>query len=120
MNAIVFNVDKQNPDVLLQSFLETNIGTIICDNSTNAHICNVKSMFVDLQPLSKNSVVATIGGQNNSPQGQGTVWWSWKDDDGKTHSFLIQDVYYFPGSLINILGITIFAMQLDDKETTGG
>ncbi len=118
MNAIVFNVNKRIPDVLLQSFSDTNVGTIICDNSANVHICNDKEMFIDLQPPSANSVVATIGGQNNSPQGKGTVRQSWKDNEGQTHSFHIRDVYYFPGSPINILGITTFAMPLYDEETT--
>ena len=66
-------------------------------------------MFVNLAPASKNSMVATIGGEVNLPQGHGTVNWSWKDDDGITHLFLIQNVYFFPQSPINILGIDTFA-----------
>jgi len=63
--------------------------------------------------------VATIAGQKNAASAMGTVRWQWKDDDGKTHSFDIQDVLYFPTSPVNILSVTGFADQLNDDEGTG-
>ncbi len=62
----------------------------------------------------KNSIVTTIAGQVNIPQGVGTVKWSWKDNNGEIHTHLIEHVYYFPASLI-----TAFARQLADEESTG-
>ncbi len=67
----------------------------------------------------RNSVVATIAGQVNMPQGVSTVKWSWTDDNGEIHTHLINHVYYFPASPINILGVTVFARQLGNKELMG-
>ena len=117
--ATVFNVDKRIPDIFLESFDEHKPCSIICDNSANVHICNDKSMFSNLYPVSKNSMVATIGGDIDKPHLRGTVNWTWLDDTGDTHSFLVRDVFYFPQSPINILGITSFAQQLNDESTTG-
>ena len=66
-----------------------------------------------------NKVVATIGGQVNFPAGIGTVKWSWRDELGEVHTHLIENVHYFPSSPVNILGITAFGRQLNDKEMTG-
>ncbi len=67
----------------------------------------------------RNSVVATIAGQVNMPLGVSTVKWSWTDDNGDLHTHLIENVYYFPASPINILGVIAFACQLANEESTG-
>ena len=63
--------------------------------------------------------VATIGGKGHTAAGMGTVKWSWRDDTGKLHECLIHEVLYFPMSPINILSVTSFARQSQDKEETG-
>ena len=83
---------------------DTDSSTCVCDNSANVHICNHKSMFDG--PLTKTDkhYVATVGGVKNSASGMGTVRWSWRDDNGKTHSQDIKNVLFFPESPVNILG----------------
>ena len=49
----------------------------------------------------------------------GTVKWTWKDDTGKSHTFKIQEVLYFPQLPVNILSVTRLADQFDDDEGTG-
>ena len=63
--------------------------------------------------------VATIGGSNNSASGMGTVWWRWKYDIRKIHTLDIENVLYFPQSLVNILSITGLADQLKYNDGTG-
>ena len=53
------------------------------------------------------------------PEGIGTVRWSWIDDHGRKHEYLVEIVLFFPQSPINILSITESAKQLQDKEGTG-
>ena len=77
-------------------------------------------MFVgDLKPVT-NSAVATIGGTDNIPEGIGTVEWTWRDDDGKVHTYRLDDVYYFPDSPVNLLSVTEFAKTfgIDPLEQT--
>lgn len=76
-------------------------------------------MFIHLTKANKNSVVATIAGQVNMPDGISTVKWSWINDLGEFHTHLVEHVYFFPSSPINILGVTAFAHQLADEEFTG-
>ena len=70
--------------------------TVVCDNSANVHICRDKTHFVgDIQPCTTHNV-ATIGGREDAPTGVDTVRWSWFDDEGVRHKFLVEDVLYFP------------------------
>jgi len=82
---------------------------VICDNAANTHICNDRKMFTDFRELKEAKVVATIGGKNSKPSGVGTVRWIWHDDSGKKHHYCLPNVFYFPGSPVNILSITTFA-----------
>lgn len=93
--------------------------SFVCDNSANVHICNDKSMFVgDITRVHLNAV-ATIGGKANHLSGTGIVKWSWKDDSGVLHTYLIKNVLYFLDLPINILSVTDFAHKLEDSVGTG-
>ena len=107
------------PVTYLVDFDNTAAATIFCDNSANIHICNDKSMFESIVSAITSELVATIGGQINVPAGIGTATWSWKDNLDIVHTHHIEQVHYFPGSPVNILGITAFGKQLNDEETTG-
>ena len=119
--ATVLNVDERSQRIRengMMSF-DTDLATIVCDNSANVHVCNSKSMFVgELRPV-PNTKVATIGGKGHAASGVGTVKWIWSDEDGKAHEYLIEDCLFFPQSPINILSVTSFAKQLGDEEGTG-
>ena len=92
--------------------------TVVCDNSATGHICNDRSLFIDeLRPVTGEQVM-TIGGDDNTPEGVGTVEWSWYDDDGKRHTYRLEEVYYFPQSPVNLLSVTQLARMLNDPEGT--
>ena len=89
----------------------------ILDNSANAHIWSIRSSFVTFQPID-SCKVATIGGTDHRATGIGTVKASWQDDNGKSHTYELQNVLYFPDSPVNIISITAFANQLNDDDGT--
>ena len=76
-------------------------------------------MFIGEIRKADKHYVATIGGQKNAATGMGTVCWTWKDDNGKKHTYDIEDALYFPSSPVNILSVTSFAAQLNDDDGTG-
>ena len=76
-------------------------------------------MFVGKMKKTISHGVETIGGKGHRPSGIGTVRWTWRDDLGKAHEYLIEDVLFFPESPINILSVTCFAKQLNDLTGTG-
>ena len=116
--ATALNIDSRVQGTESVSF-DSDSKSAVCDNSANVHVCNQKGMYVgELRPI-KSHKVATIGGKGHSPEGIGTVKWSWNDDDGRKHEYLVEDVLFFPQSPINILSVTEFAKQLQDKEGTG-
>lgn len=116
--STVLNIDDMTNARSTFSF-DSDASTVICDNSANVHVCNNEKMFVgEIEPL-EGHAVATIGGASNHASGIGTVRWRWKDDLGREHSHLIQNVLFFPNSPINILSITEFANHLNDNSGTG-
>jgi hypothetical protein len=118
--ATVYNIDQKMKQISENTmYFDTDTTFIICDNSSNVHICNDKRMFQDLKDVTSPNVVATIGGKNSSPSGVGTVKWTWKDDDGKDHTFIFENVLYFPNSPVNVLSVTSLADFLNDDEGTG-
>ena len=119
--AAVCNVDDISARVGRGGYFsfDSDSGSVVCDNSANVHICNDRNMFVGEISSLNDMKVATIGGHGHQASGMGTVKWKWFYDNGATHEFLIEDVLFFPESPINILSVTSFARQLDDKTGTG-
>ena len=113
----VLNVDERclSRDTL---HYETYSSTMVCDNSANVHICNRRKMFVGEIRKVSNKQVATIGVKWHQPSGIGIVKWIWRDDPGKSHEYLVEDVLLFPQSPINILSVTCFARQFNDMTGT--
>ena len=60
-----------------------------------------------------------ISGRPNIPAGIGTFKYTWIDNNGSLHTELLEYFLYFPQSPINIISVTDFTRQLDDKEATG-
>jgi len=117
VHNIVLNLDDKIQRETVS--FDTDSSHIICDNSANVHICNDKSLFIGDIRKTDRHYVATIAGQKSAASAMGTVRWKWKDDDGKTHSYDVHDVLYFPTSPVNILSVTGFADQLKDDDGTG-
>ena len=91
--------------------------TVIVDNSVTVHVCNGKSYFSG--PLrSVGSVIRTIDQKPVKITQMGSVEWSWKDDSGDKHTYILHDVAYFPSAPVNLLSLTCFAKQLADPEGT--
>ena len=93
--------------------------TVVVDNSANAHIINDKNLFVgDILELDGKTGVATIGGTDHKPSGIGDIKLSWKDDEGKSRSYVLHNALYFPDLPVNILSITRLADHFQDNEGT--
>ena len=91
---------------------DTDASTVLLDNCSNAHICNNKSHFIRFSDSVDFKNIATIGGKAK-PAGKGNVSWSWADDDGAVHAYIIKDVYYYPDSPVNVLSTAKFGRQLE-------
>ena len=94
--ATVYNIDEKVKQLSEKTvYFNTDTDFVICDNSANTHICNNKKMFTQYRDLTDIRHIVTIGGKNSKPTGIGSVKWSWQDDNGRTHEYELQDVYYF-------------------------
>ena len=60
-------------------------------------------------------IVATIEGKLNQLSGIGTVKWTWKYDGGAVHTELLENMLYFPKSLIKIMSVTELDKQFNDQ-----
>ena len=118
MLSTVLNIDQRTNERSTFSF-DLDSSSVVVDNSANVHDFNKREPFVGKLILVRGHKVATIGWRGHAPSGVGTVKWSWKDDDGTTHEYLIPNVLYFPQFPVNILSVTEFAKQLDNEQGTG-
>ena len=75
-------------------------------------------MFVGEIRKVSNQQVATIGGKGHQTSDIDKFKWIWRDDSGKFHDYLVEDVLCFPQYSINILSVTCFAQQLNDLTGT--
>ena len=73
-------------------------------------------MFTDNIDTIISNGVATICGKDVIPKYIGTVIWSWIDDEGVLHTNKLNNVLYFPDSLVNILSETSLAESIKDDE----
>ena len=64
------------------------------------------------------SRVVTIGGTYFIPTEIGTVKFSWKDDEEKSHTHRLERALYLPESPVNIIRSTSLADQYDDDDGT--
>ena len=101
-HTIVLNIDEKCGDQPATKF-DSDSATVVCDNSATVHICKDKRHHMGELSYVSQHKVATIGGRGHTPSGIGTVQWTWSDDKGKRHTYLVQNVLYFPQSPINIL-----------------
>ena len=85
----LFNVNDKVNESNGNSMFDTNATFVVCDNSSNTHIWNNRSMFTEFKEKNKD-IVATIGGKLNRPAGIGTVKWKWKDDNGVMHEEFLE------------------------------
>ena len=97
------------------SFFTKDPENVYVDNCANTHITNNKDHFVDFKSIRRGSrdKVSTVGG-NAMPVGEGTVKWSWRDDDGRSHTYLLKHCRYYPNSPACILSPSQLGLQIKD------
>ena len=106
---------------ILKTF-DSDSDVIIVDNSANCIVWKHKKNFLPesykLLDASSSPLIDTAAGQGQAV-GIGKLAISWKDDMGKTHNFVLNEVIHIPESPVNILGLSAFSKNLGDYETKG-
>ena len=104
----------------LFSFGHENL-TAVLDNSATTHIFHDKAMFSNYRVLDPSqSQVATIGEHTCSAHGIGDVKVAWFDDEGTLHEYTLPNVLHFPKSQVNLISITSFARDNNEKFLAAG
>ena len=87
------------------------------DNCANCHIYNDIFHFIDYKASSLNKIngCSTVGGGANAV-GEGTVRWSWRNDNGEQFSYDLPNCKYYPNSPVYILSQTQLGLHLNDKD----
>ena len=95
---------------------------IIVDNSANCLVWKDRSNFIPetYVTLSKSTSLTfdTAAGTGNAV-GVGDLAISWKDDNEKTHNFVLKNAFHILDSPVNILGISAFSKCIGDHATKG-
>eukprot|EP00957_Ditylum_brightwellii_P174993 13323463-Ditylum_brightwellii.AAC.1 len=69
---------------------DTDETTAIVDDLANAFIIKDKHLYIgEIQPIDQSKGVATIGGKDHRPSGIGKAKFSWKDDEEKIHTYIV-------------------------------
>ena len=110
-----FNAQTNRSAPTRISFFTKNPECVYVDNCANTHISNNRDHFVDFAPVRRGSrdKVSTVGG-NALPSGEGTVKWSWRDDNGRSHTHTLRNCRYYPNSPACILSPSQLGIQLKD------
>jgi hypothetical protein len=92
-------VSLHNPDVTETTFtwpviFDSDSFKILVDNGASRCMTNNKKHFIGV-PREVQRQVCGLG--KGTVTHEGTVSWSWADDDGKTHSIQIPNTLYCPG-----------------------
>ena len=105
---------KHQPSIRV-SFFTKEPESVYVDNCANTHISNNREHFVDFNPIRRGSrdKVSTVGG-SAMPVGEGTVKWSWRDDNGRSHTHYLKHCRYYPNSPACILSPSQLGLQLKD------
>jgi hypothetical protein len=75
---------------------DTDFFPILLDNHASKCLTNNLQDFLGT-PTPTRARIKGIGGARVQATYKGTVRWSFADDDGRVHDFLLPDTYYSPG-----------------------
>ena len=109
---------EQRQAAPLLNFMNEKCESVYVDNCANCHISNDKSHFISYTKYSTEQTAAsvnTIGG-DTMPEGEGTVRWSWRDDNGTSHKYDLPGCKYYPNSPVCILSQTQLGLFLNDTD----
>ena len=81
---------------------DTDSKPIGVDNRCSACISHDINDFID-PPRESPRKIKGFGGTTHANIRVGTIKWSWCDDDGKRHSFIIPNSYYVPHGRVRLL-----------------
>ena len=97
------------------SFFTKEPESVYVDNFANTHILNKKDHFVEFNPIQRSSrdKVSTVGGFA-TPSGEGTMRWSWRNNNGRSHAHLLKNCHYYPDSPACIFSPSQFGIQLNN------
>ena len=116
-----FEAERAYKSQNVVSFFSSNSEYVYVDNCANTHISNQRQNFISFTPSRRGSryKVSTVGGAA-SPEGEGTVRWSWKDDKGQSHTFNLPNCKYYPDSPACILSPSQLGLSLRDYDRGTG
>ena len=89
----------------------------VVSNCANTHVWDRKNgIFPGSRcPCHSKSEVTTIGGTNHYPTEVCKLEASWKDDEGKTQTCVIQNVLLFPSSPVKVISVDSISSEFVDK-----
>ena len=119
---MAFQITENTLGSLWSEVFDTDLDTVIVDNSTNCIIWRHKKnllpqSYTPLQP--SNTPGVNIAAGTGVPIAYGTLPISWKDDDGKVHDSVLTKVLNIPTSPVNVLGIGALSKIIGDYDTKG-
>ena len=81
---------------------DTDSNKIGIDNRASACISlEIRDFIRPLQDCRK--IIAGVGGTRLTDVKKGTIQWTWTDDQGRPHKFLIHDSYFVPSANVRLL-----------------
>ena len=108
--------DSEIPDSgSLVSFMSSKCEFVYVDNCANSHITNTKEHFISYTLYlgsDLTSLVNTIVG-NTKPANEGTVCWSWRDNNGNISRYDLPGCWYYPNSPVCILSQSQLGLLLN-------
>ena len=113
--AVICHVSKNS---IQSNNFDNDSSAAILDNSENTHSFYDESMFFGKLHEGGIYGVEIIVGIDFKPAGIGTVKWSWKDDEVKSHNHRLERALYFSESPVTIISPTALDDQYDDEDGT--
>ena len=102
-----------------QVVFDTDSNAVGIDNRASACIsCDADDFEGPLQECKR--AIKGFGGTKTYNVYQGTLLWSWEDDDGKVHTFRIPQSYYIPQGKVRLLSPQHWAKTQKDTKPTAG
>jgi hypothetical protein len=98
-HAICMEATAGTPDLF---HFDTDSVPLGIDNRCTACISSSLEDFI-APPIPSSKHIIGFGGNTTNNIQEGTIKWSWDDDQGITHSFLIPHSYYVPDSGMRLL-----------------
>lgn len=100
------------------AYFDTDSTEIGIDNRCTACISNDLQDFIDA-PTPSGRVIKGFGGTRHTQVMTGTLKWSWPDNQGKIHTFIIPNSFYVPNGGTKLLSPQHWAKTQRDKNRNG-